>query len=478
MDAGLLPLDGKKFMIGTAYTVDTQDGDNFPIHAAIYQGKPGYVLVVAGKGYTERAYMGDLMGGAAEAIGLSGIVIDGYVRDKEGLFYTVSDGDVSLGTVNSGIMILFAVLYFSIMMNAGLFDPLCTFLIRKAKGDPLKVMMVTVLTSTVVTLDGDGTTTILIVTAAFLPLFKKMRMKLSNLAMMIILPCSIGNCLPWGGPLARAASVINVDVNVLFKSFLPVMIMGEIYIIILAWFLGKAERKRLGYVKGGAEIITVEQIEEMCRAVTENDRESKRPALFAFNAAFTIALMAAMIMGIASGAILFMLGTAVILAVNYNCKEQRERIAANGADTISVAAIIMAAGCFMGVLNGSGMADAMAASLAGMIPEAMGGHIPIIFAAVGAVACFALPVDAYYFGILPVIVPIAEKFGITGMEITMAALMGQAIRYGSPTVAWLFLLIDRTEMNFGEYLKTFMKYALPMFGVFTATALILGLFPV
>lgn len=397
---------------------------------------------------------------------------------KEGLFYTVSDGDVSLGTVNSGIMILFAVLYFSIMMNAGLFDPLCTFLIRKAKGDPLKVMMVTVLTSTVVTLDGDGTTTILIVTAAFLPLFKKMRMKLSNLAMMIILPCSIGNCLPWGGPLARAASVINVDVNVLFKSFLPVMIMGEIYIIILAWFLGKAERKRLGYVKGGAEIITVEQIEEMCRAVTENDKESKRPALFAFNAAFTIALMAAMIMGIASGAILFMLGTAVILAVNYSCQEQRERIAANGADTISVAAIIMAAGCFMGVLNGSGMADAMAASLAGMIPEAMGGHIPVIFAVVGAVACFALPVDAYYFGILPVIVPIAEKFGITGMEITMAALMGQAIRYGSPTVAWLFLLIDRTEMNFGEYLKTFMKYALPMFGVFTATALILGLFPV
>lgn len=396
---------------------------------------------------------------------------------KGGLFYTVSDGDVSLGTVNSGIMILFAVLYFSIMMNAGLFDPLCTFLIRKAKGDPLKVMMVTVLTSTVVTLDGDGTTTILIVTAAFLPLFKKMKMKLSNLAMMIILPCSIGNCLPWGGPLARAASVINVDVNVLFKSFLPVLVMGEIYIILLAYFLGKAERKRLGYVQGSAELITKEQIEEMCLAVTENDKESKRPKLFLFNAAFTIALMIAMIMGIASGALLFMLGTAVILAVNYNCKDQRERIAANGADTISVAAIIMAAGCFMGVLNGSGMADAMAASLAGLIPESMGSHIPIIFAVVGAIACFALPVDAYYFGILPVIVPIAAKFGITGMEITMASMMGQAIRYGSPTVAWLFLLIDRTEMNFGDYLKTFMKYALPMFAVFIVTALVLGLFP-
>lgn len=85
MDASLVALDDGKYMIGTACTVDTEDGDNLPIHVAIYQGKPGYVLVVAGKGYTERAYMGDLMGNAADAIGLAGIVVDGYVRDKAGL---------------------------------------------------------------------------------------------------------------------------------------------------------------------------------------------------------------------------------------------------------------------------------------------------------------------------------------------------------------------------------------------------------
>ena len=396
---------------------------------------------------------------------------------KDGLFYTLSDsGSVKLGTINSGVMILFAVLYFSLMMNVGLFDPLCTFLIRKAKGDPLKVMMVATLTSCAVTLDGDGTTTILIVTAAFIPLFKKMNMKLSNLAMMIILPCSIGNCLPWGGPLARAASVINVDVNVLFKAFLPVLGMGLVYVIVLAYFLGTAERKRLGYVKGGGEIISAAQIEEMCAAITENDRESKRPKLFVFNLVFTLALMVAMIMGLASGALLFMVGTGIVVAVNYGFKEQRERIAANGADTISVAIIIMAAGCFMGVLNSSGMATALAANLASLIPESLGTHIPIIFALIGAVACWALPVDAYYFGILPVIVPIAAQFGIGAMEITMASMMGQAIRYGSPTVAWLFLLIDRTEMNFGDYLKTFMKYAIPMYVVFIVTALALGLF--
>ncbi len=85
MDADILPIDESKIMVGTAYTVDTQEGDNFPIHVAIYQGKPGYILVVAGKGYQEKAYMGDLMGAAADAIGLKGVVVDGYVRDKLGL---------------------------------------------------------------------------------------------------------------------------------------------------------------------------------------------------------------------------------------------------------------------------------------------------------------------------------------------------------------------------------------------------------
>ena len=85
MDASMMPVDPSMRVVGTACTVSTEDGDNFPIHVAIYQGKPGYVLVVDGKGYTERAYMGDLMIGAAKAIGINGVVIDGYVRDKEGL---------------------------------------------------------------------------------------------------------------------------------------------------------------------------------------------------------------------------------------------------------------------------------------------------------------------------------------------------------------------------------------------------------
>lgn len=85
MDADIVPVDESKVLLGTACTVETSGGDNFPVHVAIYQGCPGYVLVVAGRNDTERAYLGDLLAGAAQATGLDGIVVDGCVRDKQAL---------------------------------------------------------------------------------------------------------------------------------------------------------------------------------------------------------------------------------------------------------------------------------------------------------------------------------------------------------------------------------------------------------
>lgn len=84
MEAGIMPVDISMRVVGTAITVDTSDGDNFPIHVATYASKPGYVMVIDGKGYEGSAYFGDLIMGAANAVGLKGMIVDGYVRDRQG----------------------------------------------------------------------------------------------------------------------------------------------------------------------------------------------------------------------------------------------------------------------------------------------------------------------------------------------------------------------------------------------------------
>ncbi len=83
MEAEIMPVHIAMKIIGTAMTVEAENGNNFPIHMATYASTPGYVMVIDGKGYSERTYLGGLIVGAAKAVGVKGIIIDGYVRDRE-----------------------------------------------------------------------------------------------------------------------------------------------------------------------------------------------------------------------------------------------------------------------------------------------------------------------------------------------------------------------------------------------------------
>lgn len=85
MDMSIVPVERGMKVVGTAMTVETDHGDNFPIHVASYRVKEsGYVMVIDGKGYTGRAYFGDLIMGACKASGFKGMVIDGCTRDRDG----------------------------------------------------------------------------------------------------------------------------------------------------------------------------------------------------------------------------------------------------------------------------------------------------------------------------------------------------------------------------------------------------------
>lgn len=127
-------------------------------------------------------------------------------------------------TANTGIMLLFAILYFSIMLDAGLFDPITKRMIYFAKGDPMKVLMATAVVAAAVSLNGDGTTTTLICCSAFIPIYKKLHMRMMDLGVLIILQNTIMNLLPWGGPTARAMAVLDVDASIL-AYVLPSMIL-------------------------------------------------------------------------------------------------------------------------------------------------------------------------------------------------------------------------------------------------------------
>jgi 4-hydroxy-4-methyl-2-oxoglutarate aldolase len=85
LPAAIKPLSPEVCLCGRAYPVGSPSGDNLWLHHAIYAADPGDVLVVDVGADPEFGYWGEVMALAAQSRGLSGLVINGGVRDAQRL---------------------------------------------------------------------------------------------------------------------------------------------------------------------------------------------------------------------------------------------------------------------------------------------------------------------------------------------------------------------------------------------------------
>lgn len=392
-------------------------------------------------------------------------------------------GDMVLYGVNTtaktGIMLLFAILYFSIMLDAGLFDPITEKMIRFAKGDPMKVLIATAVVAAAVSMNGDGTTTTLIVVSAFLPIYKKLNMKIMNLGVLIILQNTIMNLLPWGGPTARAMSVLNVGPEIL-GYLAPGMVLSLLYVTLwVAPSMGRKERARIGVVE-----FTEAEMKELTDITDPDTLAIRRPKNFVFNAILTIVLIGWLVAGSfreeieMAPLLLFAVGTVIALMVNYPVlKDQSKRIGDNAGDAVQVVILVFAAGIFMGLFQGSGMATALANSFATIIPKQLAGFWGLIIALVSAPGTFFISNDGFYYGILPVMAEAGASYGFTPEAMALASLMGQAFHLLSPLVAFIYLLLRLTGLDMGEWQKESAKYAAVIFIIFVVTIIATGHMP-
>ena len=416
------------------------------------------------------------------------LVATGQVQDvnigtliRQGLFGNNSKDKLTAmkGTAETGVMLLFAILYFSTMLDAGLFDPITNKMIRFAKGDPMKVLMATAIVAAAVSLNGDGTTTTLICCSAFVPIYKKLDMKLMNLGVLVILQNTIMNLLPWGGPTARAMSVLGVEADIL-GYLAPGMILSALYVIfIVARSMGKKERARLGIQE-----LTDAELDELTTITDPEVLEKRRPQNFVINAILTIVLIGWLVAGSFIDAIevkpvvLFLVGTGLALMINYpDLKAQSKRIGDNAGDAVQVVLLVFAAGVFMGLFQGTGMATALTQSIVKIIPEQLAGFWSLIIALISVPGTFFLTNDGFYYGVLIPFAEIGRQYGFTDMQMALASLMGQAFHLLSPLVAFIYLLLRLTGLDMGEWQKESAKYAAVIFVIFVVTIVLMGHMP-
>lgn len=380
----------------------------------------------------------------------------------------------------TGVMLMFAILYFGVMIDAGLFDPIVRRILAVVGNDPLKVVMGTAILAAFISLDGDGSTTYMIVVASMLPLYKRLGIDPLALCCVTMLASGVMNLTPWGGPLARAATALQVDPSDVFVPLVPSMAIGIVAVIALSYHLGKRERARIGSISlGRAPFESATPIGDSALLPDSDEAvELRRPKLLIVNALLTLALMISLLMGLLPLSVLFMIFFAIAIVINYpNVKQQRERIGAHAANVIAVVSLIFAAGIFTGILNGTGMVKAMSDSLLTVLPDAMGPYLAPITAIASMPFTFFISNDAFYYGVMPIVSEAAQAYGISPVEMARASLIGQPVHLLSPLVPSTYLLVGLAGVEFGDHQRYTMKWAVMICMVLMAVALLTGIFP-
>jgi CitMHS family citrate-Mg2+:H+ or citrate-Ca2+:H+ symporter len=373
----------------------------------------------------------------------------------------IGDGLVKVAPV--AIMITFAVLYFSLMVEAGLFDPAVRRVLRWAKGDPLKITVGTAVLTLLVALDGDGASTFLITVSALLPIYRRLGMRPLVLAGVICLAAGVMNMVPWGGPTARAMAALKLSGSDVFIPVLPAMAAGIVWVLVAAYLIGRSERKRLGVVEL-----------DIAEPVSRTRLESLR---FWFNVVLTLALVAVLLAQLVKLEVAFVVAFVVAVIANRpNWTQQQELFARHGGNVVLVTTMIFAAGVFTGILGGTGMIGAMARTLAGAIPDGAGGVLPVVVAVTGMPLSLVFTPDAYYFGVLPVLAETSAAFGGSAAEVGRAAILGQMTTGFplSPLTASTFILVGMAGVDLGAHQRFIFRWAFGTSIVMTAVALATG----
>ncbi|MGP9587814.1 CitMHS family transporter [Micrococcaceae sp. AOP34-BR2-30] len=434
---------------------------------------------------------------------------------------------------STAALLLFAIIYFGIMIDVGLFDKLVGFILKVAGHDPVKVVMGTALLTGAVSLDGDGSTTFIVVTAAMLPIYQRLEMS------PVVLTCVAGlingtlNIVPWGGPTARASSALQIDANDIFAPMVPALAAGLLVCFVFAYFLGISERRRLakngvawvdesrsgtsgskrsdlvgavarsssgsnsssgsgsGAANGGTTSATLADGDSdsldagsgnnsgsgsaLTDTALDPNRATLRPKLFWFNLILTVAVMVMLIADLLPLPYLFMIAMVIALMVNFpNIKAQQEELASHASAIIAVVAMVMAAGVLTGIMSGTGMVDAMAEWLVAVIPSSMGPYMAVITGLLSIPMTFFMSNDAFYFGILPVLAETASHFGISAADMARASITGQPVHMQSPLVPAILLLVSLSGVELGDHHKKVLWRALIVSLVMLTVGVLIG----
>ena len=357
--------------------------------------------------------------------------------------------------LDTAVLFVFAISYFTLMSEKGLFDPIVNFLIRHTGKSITTLLLAVMLTTFVAHLDGSGATTFLIVVPAFLPICKKVGVRPQALLASMCGIYGVMNLLPWGGPTLRAASVINMPANELYVKIIPGLLCLTVVAVGIVVAVARIE------MHNGAGT-------EMLKAALQESEAHKEAAQKDWHNLFNLFLTIALLVFLFAGTdiplyAIFMFAYVIALVVNYpNVKDQNKKIKEYGSNAVSLTVTLFAVGIFMGVIKKSGMIDEMANALITLLPSFLTPHLHWVIALFAVPLLMILGTNAFYYALMPIVIGVVEPYGISSEVVAatflLTATLGTPI---SPSVATNYVGLGLTDLSIGEHIKYSLRILWP-----------------
>ncbi len=367
-----------------------------------------------------------------------------------------------------------SITYFGIMGDVGLFDAPIGWLTRRLRSTALSVLVVSACIAFITSLDGSGTTTLLLTVPIMLPIAKALKMRPLPLAYVISMMIGVMNFLPWGGPIGRAATVVGVETTSLWLQILPVQLFG-LAMVFGACFLISRQEEGLGHIDKNGDVASVAM-----PALTDEDQALRRPKLFWINFALTVAVFVMLIFGV-EAYIPFLIGVGIALPLNYwkgGERAQTARIKAHASNVLLIVVTILSAGMLLGVLQGTGMVEQMAETIVNrFMPPILGRCLHIVMGILSMPLTIVFDVDTLHYGILPVVMSVGNNFGVSEVQSALAMALGHNIGVGlCMTSATTYFGLGMFGLDYGDAFKYSFLKAFLFATILIAFGAVIGVF--
>ena len=353
------------------------------------------------------------------------------------------------------LMMLFSLPYFMLIADTGMFDDIVKGIMKRVHITAPIICALTVLVACIVELDGSVTSVFLITVPLMLPLYEKFHVDKRALPFLVSVAILIMCNTPWNPKILRAASLVddpNASTN-LFLKLAPIQLFMLVLLLGLAVFFGIQSRKH----RKDGEKIDFSREELLAQF---KDTELTRHDRFWVNLALTAFLIFVLIVFQSIPQYyVFAFGLVVALAINFpDLGQQGKLLKKYAASLFPVAPAVLLSGVVVGVMQESGMLEAMVQAMVAVVPSAIGPYFYIIVALFSTPLMLLFTNDTWFYALMPLVAAFSAKYGVPADVVIITLFMNFGSMISVIAQPQLYIATDLTGITLDEHIKfSFLK---------------------